>query len=609
MRFGITLSLFKVVEGEKTLDSPENKETVLKQNIKTKNRELARVRGQLRTEIEKHTLAQKQLQDRLNFETLLADVSARFISVSGDLLDRTIIIAQKQLCESLEIDYSGLWQLCGEKAHSFKLTSYYRSPDLTPDFPVPPESMDAKEHLPWELENIVKGRRVVIARIADYPGIPARDMEVYRHFGAKSVATFPLSTGGGKVLGALNFSFVLKEMDWPMEMVSRLHLAADMFAAAIARQKAEHELRESQERISLAVDSAQAGMWSEDFKTGGIWATAKAREIYGFSADEEVTSHKFQNVVHPDDRDMVNKTLSRLMQGESNLQGEFRIILPDGSTRWIRVQAKGYYSPSGQVERLTGIASDISERKQAETEMAQLRVELAHLGRVSMMNEISSALAHEINQPLGAILNNASAARLLMSGGKHSPAEINEILDDIIGDTRRAGDVVRKIRGSVKESDAYMEQLNVNVLIMDTIGMVRTNISMARITLHLDLQPDIQNVTGDHVRLQQVILNLINNATDAMADRPPRELTIRSSMEGPDTVTISVIDTGKGFDDEAAKKLFKPFFTTKKDGLGMGLRICRSIIEEHRGQIRAENNAAGGATVSFSLRAWKGEAA
>jgi C4-dicarboxylate-specific signal transduction histidine kinase len=261
------------------------------------------------------------------------------------------------------------------------------------------------------------------------------------------------------------------------------------------------------------------------------------------------------------------------------------------------------------MDHLTGIASDISERKQAETEMAQLRAELAHLGRVTMMNEISSALAHEINQPLGAILNNASAARLLTSRDKHNPAEISEILDDIIGDTRRAGDVVRKIRGIVKESDAQMEQMNINALITDTVQMVRTNMSMAKIMLRLDLQPDIKNVTGDHVRLQQVILNLINNAMDAMADTPNRKLTIRSKMEEPDTVIISVIDEGKGFYDEAAKKLFKPFFTTKKDGLGMGLRICRTIIEEHGGQIRAENNRAGGATLSFSLRAWKGEAA
>jgi C4-dicarboxylate-specific signal transduction histidine kinase len=239
--------------------------------------------------------------------------------------------------------------------------------------------------------------------------------------------------------------------------------------------------------------------------------------------------------------------------------------------------------------------------------MAQLRIELAHLGRVTMMNEISSALAHEINQPLGAILNNASAARLLMSQGKNSPGEINEIIDDIIWDARRAGDVVRKIRGIVKISDAHFERLDINTLVATTTELVRNRISMDKISLRLDLQPGIEDVKGDHVRLQQVLLNLINNSVEAMPAGPSRKLTIRSHMEGPDTVIISVIDTGKGFDNEVAKKLFKPFFTTKKDGLGMGLRICRSIIEEHGGRILAENNTNGGATVSFSLKTWREE--
>jgi len=588
------------------LDSRGGKEKTPKQSTKIKNGELARLKKQLRAEAEKNTLARKQLEDRLEFEGLLADISARFISVSGHLLDREIIIAQQQLCESLKIDYSGLWRLSGEKADSFRLTNYYRSPDLTPDFPILAQSLEAKEHLPWELENIVKGESVIIARMDDYPGIPARDMEIYRHFRVKSVATFPLSAGGGKVFGALNFSFMLQEMHWPMEMVSRLHLAADIFATAISRQKAESELRESEERISLAVDSAQAGLWSMDFNTGVIWATAKTREIYGFSADEEITRDRYQDAIHPDDRDRVNLTANRPFQGDQEFQSEYRVVLPDGRIRWVKAQAKAYYDPSGRIKRMTGVSLDISQRKQAEIDMTQLRIELAHLGRITMMNEISSALAHEINQPLGAILNNASAARLLMSGDKHSPVEIHEILDDIIADARRAGDVVRKIRGIVKESDAHMEQMNVNALIMDSVEMVRTSISMARITLRLDLQPDIKDAIGDHVRLQQVILNLTNNAMDAMADMPKRELTIRSNMEGPDRVTISILDTGKGFDNEAADKLFRPFFTTKKDGLGMGLRICRSIIEEHGGQIRAENNTDGGATVSFSLKAWEG---
>jgi C4-dicarboxylate-specific signal transduction histidine kinase len=259
------------------------------------------------------------------------------------------------------------------------------------------------------------------------------------------------------------------------------------------------------------------------------------------------------------------------------------------------------------LEQLTGVSSDISQRKQAETDMSHLRSELEHLERVTMMNEISSALAHEINQPLGSILNNASAAHLILARGNNRPEEINEILEDIIEDARRAGDVVRKIRGIVKQSEVHWERLDINDTIVNTAKLVRNRIIMSKISLRLELQPDIENVNGDHVHLQQVLLNLINNSVDAMSAGPPRALTIRSKMTAPDTVVISVIDTGTGFDSSLEGKLFKPFITTKQDGMGIGLRICRSIVEEHGGRILAENNTGGGATVSFSLKTWREE--
>jgi PAS domain S-box-containing protein len=597
-----------VVTGAENLDSSEKK-AALKQTIKIKNRKLAEANKRLRSEIERNALTQKQLQDRLNFEKLLADISASFISVSAGLLERELKTAQQKLCEFLGVDFSGLWKLSGEKGDSLKLIHYYRSPDIAPDFPPPSEGLEAKEFFPWALKRLLKGEIAIMARAVDDPALTARDLEILQYFGAKSIVTFPLSVGDGKTLGALGFTFIRREMDWPAEMVGRLHLAADIFASAIARQAAADALHDSEERVSLALDSAEAGLWSIDFKTGVIWVTARTRELYGFSADEEITRDTYQKAMHPDDRDRVNRTVNRPFQGDTDFPIELRVVLPDGRIRWIKARGKGYYGSSGVLERLTGVSLDISQRKQAETEAAQLRIELAHLGRITMMNEISSALAHEINQPLGAILNNASAASLLMSQGKNSPGEINEIIDDIIRDARRAGDVVRKIRGIVKASDVHFERMDINTLIAATVELVSSRLNIGKILLRLELQQGIEDVKGDHVRLQQVILNLIYNAIDAMADMPDRKLTIRSHMEGPDTVIISVTDMGKGFDNEVAKKLFKPFFTTKKDGLGMGLRICRSIIEEHGGRIVAENNTDGGATVSFSLRTWQGEPA
>jgi PAS domain S-box-containing protein len=365
------------------------------------------------------------------------------------------------------------------------------------------------------------------------------------------------------------------------------------------------DLRDSEARIVLAADSANVGFWSWEFDTGLIWATEKTFEIYGFSPNEKMTFDKFIGVVHPDDRDRVGNDARRAFQEVPDFRAEYRIVLPDKRIRWVSVQAKAKSKPTGEPRRMLGVSLDITQRRQNESEMVELRLELAHLARVLAISELSTSLAHEINQPLGAILNNAEAAKLLLSRDKDRQGTIGEILEDIIQDTQRAGDVVRKIRGMAKKGEAHFEPLPVDPLIKDVLKLVNSTLSMNNITLQLDLKPDLADVKGDRVRLQQVLMNLIANAIHAMNNTPSRTLTVRSAMEAPDIVTVSVSDSGTGIDKANQEAVFRPFFTTKKDGLGFGLSICRSIIEEHGGRIWGENNPTGGATFSFSLKAWK----
>jgi len=369
------------------------------------------------------------------------------------------------------------------------------------------------------------------------------------------------------------------------------------------------DLRESEARLALAADSADVGLWSWDFKTGQIWATERARLLYGFSSAEEIAFEKFLSRIHPDDRDRVSRAAREAFQNGAGFRSEYRIELPDGSSRWIKAQGQAFLKPSREPDRMMGVSLNINERKENEDEVVELRLELAHLARIMTMNEVSTSLAHEINQPLGAILNNASAAKLLMSQVKDRQEEINEILEDVIQDAKRAGDVVRKIRGVVKKSDVRFEPLDMNSLIGEAADLFRNSMSMSNVSLRLDLEMNLAKVTGDRVHLQQVLVNLITNALEAMKGRSPSVLTIHSAMTASDRVTVSVSDTGKGIDDAAKERVFEPFFTTKQDGLGMGLRICRSIIAEHGGRIWAENNPIAGATFSFSLGAWRGESA
>jgi PAS domain S-box-containing protein len=551
------------------------------------------------------TRTAQELEDRLNFERMITDISARFISISGDQMDTEIELAQQQVCECLDIDVSTLWQLPADQPGSLMLTHKY----VPPDFPPSPEIMNAKEYVPWVLEKILQGESIILSRVTDAPAEAAQDLDVWQRYGIKSLLTLPLSTGGGTVFGALSFSVTRDEKDWPAELVNRLQLVAGIFSSALARKMTEDALRESQERLGLAADSAGAGLWSWDFKTGLIWATEKARMLYGYSPAEQVTYDDFLSKIHPDDLDRVIDVTRQAFEERTDYRVEYRIVLPDGSIRWISTRGRTSLNRSGESERMMGVFLDISQRKHGEDELAQLRLELAHLARVTIMNEISTSLAHEINQPLGAILNNASAAQLLISQIKDGSEEISEILTDIIGDARRAGDVIRKIRGLVKKGDVRFEPLPVNMLIEEVVELARNSIIMNKVSLHLDLTPDLARVSGDRVRLQQVMVNLITNALEAMKGKPSKVLIISTTMESPDLVTVSVSDSGTGIRDDHKHSLFEPFFTTKNDGLGMGLRICRSIIEEHGGRIWAENNATGGATVSFSLKALKGESA
>jgi C4-dicarboxylate-specific signal transduction histidine kinase len=281
----------------------------------------------------------------------------------------------------------------------------------------------------------------------------------------------------------------------------------------------------------------------------------------------------------------------------------------DGSEFPVEVTSAILRGPRQEVQGYLCITRDITERRQNEIERVQLRLELAHLARVMTMNELSASLAHEINQPLGAILNNASAAKVLLSQVRDKPEDLTEIVEDIIRDTKRAGDVVRKIRGMVKKGEVQFEQVQLNMLINEMLSLFQNSININKTSLRLELTNDLPQVIGDRVHLQQVLLNLITNAMEAMQEKPLRILTIRSGFKAPDVVMVSIADSGPGIKEAVKDIVFKPFFTTKKDGLGFGLAVCRSIIEEHGGQIWAENNPDGGATISFSIKARQGGSA
>ena len=364
-------------------------------------------------------------------------------------------------------------------------------------------------------------------------------------------------------------------------------------------------LRESEERMRVAAEAVNLGIWEWDLSKDEIWATNARRALLGLPASGTIALEDFISRLHPDDRDRVRRTMDDAIQSGEDFDSEYRLILPDGIVRWMSTRGSVHFDDAGKPARVLGISIDITERKQAELDAQQDRAELSHLSRVALIGEMSASIAHELNQPLAGILSNAAAGQRFIDRGDVDLGEIRELLGDIIADGRRASDVMRGIRGMVKKGQVARRSVDLNEVVMDAVRMVSPDAVLRSCQVETSLDANLRAIEGDPVQLQQVLLNLVINAFDAMRDTPVprRKVVIATQSNGEATVRTSVRDYGAGISEEMRDRVFDPFFTTKSEGLGMGLAIVRSIVESHGGTITIENADGGGARFGFVLPA------
>ena len=378
-----------------------------------------------------------------------------------------------------------------------------------------------------------------------------------------------------------------------------------LLGAAIEEvRRAETATRESEERMRFAAASANIGLWYFERATSQFWMTDHCREMLGLAPDAPLTPELVQRAIHPDDRESAVQSMRSAAYAGHDVISEFRIVLPGGGgLRWVRARARADHDRNGLPVRVSGIFMDITAAKAADHDAEIQRRELAHLMRVSVMGELSGAIAHELNQPLTAILSNAQAVRLLLAESSVNLAEITDALGDIEHESKRAGAVIERMRGLLKKGERRPEPIEVNDLIQSTIDLLHSEIIARRLKVELQLAPDLPQIMGDAVQLQQVLLNLLLNAMDAMAATPlpRRTVTVRTCLRADDAIEFSVIDQGPGLTLDAEMHAFDPFFTTKPHGLGLGLSICSTIVSVHSGQLELANNAGGGAKASFTL--------
>jgi two-component system sensor kinase FixL len=258
-----------------------------------------------------------------------------------------------------------------------------------------------------------------------------------------------------------------------------------------------------------------------------------------------------------------------------------------------------------QLHLLGEVFANALARKQGELEVQRLREDLTHIGRVSAMGELAASLAHELNQPLTAILSNAQAAHRFLAGDVVDREQMREILTDIIADDKRAGDVIRRLRVLFKKADPELVSLDLNAVVGEVARLVRSDAVLRNVAMSLELAPGLPRVRGDRVQLQQLVLNLVLNGFEAMRESGAgeRTLVIRTAPDGAAAVRVEVQDSGVGVDEQDLDRIFQPLYTTKAEGLGMGLAIARTIVDAHGGRLEVANNIEGGATFRFALPA------
>ena len=365
------------------------------------------------------------------------------------------------------------------------------------------------------------------------------------------------------------------------------------------RERAEEEVRRSEERLRLVIDTLPALVWSKLPDGSADFLNQRFREYTGLSVEEGLGWGWMRKAFHPEDR-AEEEWLAAFAAGEP-FEKEARLRRADGAYRWFLLRAMPLRNAQGKVVKWYGTSTDIEDRRRAEESLQEAQDKLVHVNRTQAMGELAAAIAHEVNQPLTAIVTNGNFSLRQLGSATSNPAELRAAISEIVNDATRASAIISRIRGLLMKRTSKRIELDLSQIIQEVITLLRNELNRNHVSLRTDLTPDLPRIPGDPVQLQQVLINLMMNAVEAMRTSPSgkRELVIRSA-KSQDGVFVEVRDSGPGIAPELADSIFEPFFTTKAEGIGMGLSISRSIIESHGGKLSILP-ASAGALFHFTL--------
>ena len=425
--------------------------------------------------------------------------------------------------------------------------------------------------------------------------------------GLRACWSTPILSSEGKVLGT--FAIYYREPRTPtVQEHGVIEQITHLASIAVERAQAEEMLRASEAYLAEGQRLAHTASYAWDIAARKIlyWSQEHFR-LLGF--DPEAGLPSFDAIlqrVHPDDRERVDNIFERANRDRTDYEVDCRIVLPNGTMKCIHGVGHPVFNASGVLVEYVGTIMDVTERKRADEErerLHQAQADLAHVSRVTTLGEMAASIAHEVDQPLSGVVINANACLRFLSVASPNLGEVRDGLQAIARDGRRAGDVIARIRTLARPTATEKELLNINEVVREVVALAEGEARSTRANVQTELAEDLPRVLGDRVQLQQVVLNLLLNGLEAMhaVVSRPREMVISTEREATDRVRVAVRDSGSGIDPQLADRVFEAFCTTKRSGLGMGLSISRTIVEQHGGRLWAVPNDGPGTTFQFTV--------
>jgi PAS domain S-box-containing protein len=376
------------------------------------------------------------------------------------------------------------------------------------------------------------------------------------------------------------------------------------FVLDLSEQKrAERALRRSEAFLAEGQRLSQTGSFSWRVATDEITWSEQLYRIYEFESGVPVTLELIRTRVHPEDVSLTERLKNDQARGVANdVEWQYRLLMPDQSIKYVHAVAHANRDQDGQLEYIAAV-QDVTARRLSEEALDKARAHLTHVARVTSLGVLTASIAHELNQPLSGIITNANTCQRMLAADPPDVDGARETARRTIRDGNRASEMIARLRSLFVNKESTTEPVDLNEATREVIALSSSELQRNQVVVQSELADDLPTITGDRIQLQQVIVNLLRNASDAMvgAHERPRQLLIRTEREDGDRVRVMVRDTGVGFDRESMDKLFDAFYTTKRDGMGIGLSVSRSIVEKHHGRLWAEPNDGPGATFSFSI--------